>query len=114
MHGSLRFLPGVIALAACVVACPARAAEVDKHLPGDANLVVSVNVQQLLASEVVKKYALAKLKDAMKGDAETEKVLKELGLDPLTDFTRVTVALTTGAGPEKPLIVVRGKFDKAK
>jgi len=114
MHRFLRLMPGALALAVCVSAAPAPAAELDKLLPGDSNLVVSVNVQQLVTAEAVKKYALPKLKDALKGDAETEKVLKEFGIDPLTDFTRITLALTTGAGPEKPLIVVKGKFDRAK
>lgn len=105
---------GVLALAAALLAGPARAAEVEKLLPADTTLVLSLNVQQLLASPLVEKYAKGQIQQAMKADAETEKILKEIGLDPLTDFHRLTVALTAEHGPDKPLFIVRGKFNTSK
>jgi hypothetical protein len=92
---------------------PARAADVEKYLPNEASLVVSFNVQQILNSDLMKKYALDQIKQAMMADPQAQKTFKELGLDPLKDFSRVVIA--AGAeGPEKPVILVQGKFDAKK
>jgi WD40 repeat protein len=89
---------------------PARTPGPERYLPGDTSLVVSFNVRQFLGSELAQRYALQPLRQAMAGP-EAQRVLKDLGLDPLRDVTRVTVAVGAG-GPEKPLILVRGMFDR--
>lgn len=95
-------------------AAPARAADVDKLLPADAEYVVAFNVRQILDSEIIKKYALGQLKDALAG-GDAQKFLKELGLDPMTDVDRVTVGASgTDQSDFKGLAVVRGKFNPQK
>lgn len=107
--------PGLAAVAALAfAAAPTPAADPDKLLPADADTVLSVNVRQLLGSEVVKQYALGQLRDALAGQ-DAQKLLKDLGLDPFKDIDRVTVGGSgTDAADMKFLAVVRGKFDPAK
>src|SRR4051794_26808628 len=86
------------AFLAVVVAAPVRAAEVDVLLPAETEAVMFVNVRQILDSDLVKKYALGQVKQALQGN-ENQKLLKDLGLDPLKDIDRVTVG-SWGKGPE--------------
>src|SRR3954451_24891881 len=114
MRRSTRF--GLVAAFAAAFAFPtsARAAEPDKLLPADADTILSVNVRQIIDSEIVKKYAIEQMKQFLQGnDAQT--FLKEIGLDPLKDLDRILVA---GSGKDqatiKGLIIVHGKFDAEK
>src|SRR5437660_964590 len=96
---------GAVALACGLSAsAPARAAEVEKYLPNDPIFVVSMNVQQMLESSLMKKYALDQIKAAVKQNADVEKLLKSVGLDPLKDFSRVTIAAGNAEGAEKPTV----------
>lgn len=114
MRRSTRF--GLVAAFAAAFAFPtsARAAEPDKLLPADADTILSVNVRQIIDSDIVKKYAIEQMKQFLQGnDAQT--FLKEIGLDPLKDLDRVVVA---GSGKDqatiKGLVIVHGKFDAEK
>ncbi len=104
---------GAVAVSVALAA-PARAAEVDKLLPADTEFVVQVNVRQALDSELVKKYAIEQIKQAMAGN-DAQKALKALGLDPLKDIDRVTIG-GYGTDPKdmKALAVIRCKFDPEK
>jgi hypothetical protein len=104
---------GLLAAACLALLTPARAAEVDKYLPNDTEILVTFNLRQILDSELVKKHALEQLKAALKSGGEVEKVLEDLGLNPLTDVNSLTVAGPGGDDP-KGLIIVHGKFDPAK
>ena len=75
-------------------------------------MVVSVNVQQILDSELFKKYAKDELDKALL-EPTVKKELAAIGLDPLKDVHKL---LITSAGTEKPrvLIVAYGKFDVDK
>jgi hypothetical protein len=104
-----------LAVALAVALAPAaRAATPDPLLPADADTVISVNVKQVLGSEIVKQYALGQLKDFLKGQ-DAQKFLTDLGLDPLKDIDRVVLG---GSGTDqadmKFLAVVRGTFDPDK
>lgn len=105
---------GLAALFAATLAAPARAAEPDKLLPADADTVMYVNVKQLIESDIIKKYALEQMKQALAG-ADAKKLLEELGLDPLKDIEKMWIG-TSGkdATDMKALIVVHGKFDPDK
>jgi hypothetical protein len=107
---------GLLATAAVCLAwlAPARAADVDKYLPNDTEIVVTINVRQIFDSALVKKYALEHLTAAIKASGETEKVLEALGLNPTTDVNSVALAGPGGDEPDKGLFIVRGKFDTAK
>ena len=88
-----------------------RAAEPDKLLPADADTVVSVNIKQILDTDIIKKYALEQLKQALDGQ-DAKKLLTEIGLDPLKDIDRVVVgANIKGPADIKYLMIVHGSFD---
>ena len=107
---------GLCAALAVVLAAASsvRAAEPDKFLPGDAEFVLSANVKQIVESDIIKKYALEQLKQALQG-ADAKKFLTDLGLDPLKDVERVVVG---GSGKDqtdtKALIILHGKFEPEK
>jgi len=102
-----------VALAAFTPA-GARAAEPDKLLPADADTVYYVNVKQLVESDVVKKYALEQIKQALAGQ-DAKKLLEELGLDPLKDIDKVWAGSSgKDQSDMKGLVIVHGKFDPDK
>ena len=103
------------AFAVALAGAPAaRAAEPDKLLPSDADTVTFVNVKQLVESDVVKKYAIEQIKQALAGQ-EAKKILEEMGLDPLKDIEKVWVGSSgKDANDMKALIIVHGKFDPDK
>lgn len=106
-----------LGLLACVLAAslvPVRAAEPDKYLPADTELVVVVNVKQILEAPFVQKYALGPIKEMLKGNSEVQQTLDALGFDPLRDVTQVTAVLPGIGGTDKGLLIVRGRFDTAK
>lgn len=113
MIRSFRFALG--AALAVVLAAPAvRAAEPDKLLPANAEFVLTLNLKQIIDSDIIKQYALEQIKQTLQG-ADAKKVLGELGLDPLKDVSKVVVS---GSGNDatdtKFLIIVHGKFDPEK
>ncbi len=107
-----RLLVGAVLAAG--LAAPARAAEVDPLLPAETESILFVNVRQVLESELVKKYALGQIKQALEGN-DAKKMLERLGLDPLKDVDRVTAG-SWGKDKEdmNAVFVVRGKFDPEK
>lgn len=96
------------------LALTTRAAEVEPLLPAETEGVMFVNVRQILESELVKEYALGQMKQALEG-ADAQKMMKQLGLDPLKDIDRATIG-TWGDDPidMKVFGVIRGNFDPAK
>jgi hypothetical protein len=102
-----------LALAAAVTATSA-AAEPDRLLPADTDIVLSVNVRQALGSDLVKEYALGNLKQVLDG-GDVQQLLKELGLDPLKDIDRVVVGASGKDETDlKTLAIVRGRFNAEK
>jgi hypothetical protein len=112
MSRSSRWL-GVLGLALFVA--PARAADVEAFLPKETDAVISLNVRQLLESEVVKRHALDLIKQSIRDNDEAQRTFDALGLDPLKDFDRITVG---GGGDDateaRAVIVIEGKFDPAR
>jgi hypothetical protein len=111
------------------VLLPAHAIEPDKYLPNDTDAVVTINVQQILASPLVKTHYAAALPELFKANDELQKVLKGVGLDPLKDIQQILFANGEGLyrltkGVEKGKVVygstggffclVKGRFDTAK
>lgn len=92
----------------------ARAADVEKLIPAEAESYMQINLKQIIDSDLFKKYALANLKQALEGN-EAQKTLKSLGLDPLKDVDSITAGFW-GDNPQemKALVVVRGTFDPEK
>lgn len=103
------------ALVAALAAAPtARAAEVDPLLPADTEAVAYMNIKQMLGSDLMTKFALPKMKEAMKA-GEAAAMLEKLGLDPLKDIDSATMGIW-GSDPQdmKVIGVLRGKFDGDK
>jgi hypothetical protein len=103
-----------LALAALLLAVPARAAEVDKLLPNDTETLLTINVKQIMDAPLVQKLAIDELKKALKNMDEAQKILDDLGFDPFKDLESITVAISSGSDTDKNLIIVHGKFDVAK
>jgi len=106
----------VLAALALTLVCappPARAAEPDKFVGPDTEMVAFINVRQILDSELVKKNAKEAIEKGIKENKELQQLLSALGLDPLKDINSVLIT-AAGAAPEKVLVVVRGKFDQDK
>lgn len=116
-------------LIALLVILPAQAIEPDKYLPNDTDAVVAINVQQILASPLVKTHYAASLPELFKSNDDVQKALKTVGLDPLKDIDQIIFAngeglyrLTKGVEKGKTVYgstggyfgLIKGKFDVAK
>jgi hypothetical protein len=92
-----------------------RAADSDKLLPAESEVVIQINYKQILESELIKKYALEQMKQALESQAEVKNVLNELGLDPFKDIHRIVIAGEMKSGEEgRGLIIGYGNFDPEK
>jgi hypothetical protein len=105
-------------LALPATALPAWGVE-PKYLPSDTEIVISVNIKQMLASEVAKTYR--DLIDQAKGFLETHiqnnpaaKYLERAGFDVFRDLHAVTVASNGGKDLDAGIIVIEGNFNAGK
>lgn len=107
-------LAAAFAVSGLVAAPQTRAADVDPLLPAETEQVLFLNVRQVIDSELVKKFALAQIKQALEGN-DAQDMMKELGLDPLKDINSVSAGLW-GDDPQnmQGVFVVRGNFDLVK
>jgi hypothetical protein len=113
MHPYRKWTNLALIVAALLAANPLRAAELDKHLPGDTAAVAVVNVRQLLDSPLGKKFLIERYQAALKQNEEARRMFAALNLDPLKDIDSVVVSAAS-LNPEKVLLLVHGKFDLAK
>jgi hypothetical protein len=93
---------------------PARAADLDKLLPEDTEFILTINVQQILDSALVKKLPVEMVKAMIKDNNEVTKILDDLGFDPFKDIETVIVASPGGQEADRFLGIVKGKFDEKK
>jgi hypothetical protein len=114
MQLARRFPIVLAALALMAWAMPARAADVNKFLPDDAEIVLVVNVQQILSSPLVAKNALPHIKQMLQSNEKVKKDLEGLGFDPFKDLTRVTATASAVSPDAKGAIIIEGNFDVAK
>ncbi len=96
------------------VGASARAGDVDRYLPDDTAMVVSVNVRQIVESDLFKKYVEESAREALKNNDEVQDALKDLGVDPFTDVDRVIAARPSGVDKDRGLVIVHGHFDLDK
>jgi hypothetical protein len=109
-----RCVLAAVVAATGLLTAPARAADVSPLLPAETESVVFVNVRQILDSDLIKKFALAQIKQALEGN-DAQKTMKELGLDPLKDIDQVHGGLWgEDAQNMKGLFVIKGNFDLEK
>jgi hypothetical protein len=106
---------GLLSVAFLATSPSTRADEkVEAFFPKDTDFIMSLNIEQILSSDVVKKYALDKVKAALTSNDQVKQVLGAFGLDPLTDFTRIYASGQFNFNEQKSFMVVEGKFDPKK
>ena len=111
---ALRSLTLLLAAALVVaLAVPVYAADVDRYLPSDTEAVQTFNLRRLLDSNLVKKHGLDKLQELLKDNDEVQKVLSDLGLDPLKDVDSI-ISANSGADADKGIFIVHGRFNVEK
>ncbi len=98
-------------LALLAWAIPTRAADVNKFLPDDAEIVMVLNIQQILQSPFVQKHSAAHVKQLLASNEQAKKILEALGFDPLKDLTRITIAGSALSQDAKGAIIIEGNFD---
>jgi hypothetical protein len=104
---------------AVLVAAPAVQAQATKILPADTELVFTVNLQQILNSDVLKSnktlvdLAKAKIQEQL-DEKEVGKYLKKSGFDIFKDLSSMTVAMPAGRTDNDPFILLQGNFDAEK
>jgi hypothetical protein len=101
-------------LGAALTAAPVRAGDVDKYLPDDTEVVVTLNVKQITDSPLFKKNGVDAVQQLIKDNEEVNDVLKDLGFDPLTDVDRIVISSPGGDENDKGLIIIHGRFDLDK
>jgi len=108
-------------LLVALFAASAPAAEVDKYLLDDTDAVLGLDVKLLLQSPLIKKNYLPLAQKQLQSNAEVQKNLKEIGLDPLRDIDRILVVhgeschrLVNSKEEFAPFVIIRGRFDTAK
>jgi hypothetical protein len=112
------FLAGLV-VAVLALAGPARAAD-PKYFPPDTEIVVTINVKQILDSELLKanKDKLEQAKEMIKAqlpiDAQAQKHLEQMGFDPFKDLASVTIAMPPSKDPEAVFVIVEGSFTPEK
>jgi hypothetical protein len=112
------FLAGLVLMLAACVASQARAID-PKYLPGDTELVVTLNLKQMLDSPVAKQYK--ELIDKARGEIQRQlqnhqaaQELEKAGFDLLRDLHGVTIASNGGKDLSDMFLVVEGNFDEEK
>jgi len=91
-----------------------RAAEFEKYLPDDTEVVFHANIRQALDSALARKYLLPQIQANVKGHAEVQEVLNALGLDLVKDLQSFTVAGPGNISEKKWTAFLRGSFDQDK
>ena len=110
----LRHSVWLCALSLVTAAASARAGDVDPYLPDDTEMVVSVNVRQIVESDLFKKYVESAAREALKNQDAVQDALKDLGLDPFTDIDRIIAARPSGVDQDRGLLIAHGRFDLDK
>ena len=114
-----RFWFAAVCTLALFVSATAAQAQAIKLLPNDTELIVTVNLQQILKSEVVKANQaildLVKAKITEKLEEKgVDKHLNKAGFDLYKDLTSITVAIPGGRDSGEGFIVLEGNFDADK
>jgi hypothetical protein len=112
------FLAGLVLTLAAISTSPARAID-PKYLPGDTELVLSLNFKQMLDSPVAKQYRelIDKARGAIDDKVQNNPAAKHLaqaGFDVLRDLHGVTIASNGGKELSDIFLVVEGNFNEDK
>jgi hypothetical protein len=88
--------------------------KIETFFPKDTDIIMSFNIEQIMSSELTKKFALPKLKEVLNSNDQMKQILGTLGLDPFTDFKRVYISMPISMTEQKGLVILEGKFDPKK
>ncbi len=111
----LRSVCFVVALLIAGIWSSASAADPARFFPAETDIVISLNVRQLLDSPLVKQNALDLIKTTLAANKSLGGAISALGLDPLTDFDRVSIGMgLDDISSPKAVAVIDGKFDVKK
>jgi hypothetical protein len=106
-----------LALAVAAFATGVRAADL-KYLPDDTEIILTINVKQILNSDLVKgqKAVLDQIKEQMKNNTpeEAKKYLDVIGFDLFRDLDTITVAGPGKKDHDAGLIIIEGSFQPTK
>jgi len=103
----------LVALGSCFPVA-ARAADLDPLLPADTYMVLSADVQQLVATPLFQRYCCPCLETALQEMGKAEGLEDCFGLDALPGIERVTVALHGDGKEVNTLLILHGHFDAAQ
>ncbi len=88
--------------------------DADKWLLNDPEVVMTVNVKQMLGSEVFKAQ-LPEIKAHLEKNEEAKALFQTIGLDPFKDVDSILISAAGGSAKDaKALVVVKGRFDTDK
>jgi hypothetical protein len=109
----------ILALSALSLTTPPVAAVEAKYLPSDTEIVISVNIKQMLQSEVAKNYrdAIDQAKAFIENHIQNNpaaKYLEQAGFDVFRDLHAVTVASNGGKDLDSGIIIIQGDFNPDK
>src|SRR4051812_737183 len=109
-----------LAAGAATAAAPAglkgAGADADKWVMDNADFVLTLNVKQLAASDVITKGGADALKALLQADPKVSAAFESAGVDPLKDVDSVLFSgsIGTKAAEAKGIVVVKGRFDPDK
>lgn len=118
MQFARRFWMAAVCALGVLVSATAARAQATKLLPNDTELVVTINLKQILKSDVAKankaivELAKAKIADTLE-EKGVDKWLKKADFDLFRDLSSMTFAVPT-RGLKEAFIVLEGKFDADK
>jgi hypothetical protein len=102
-----------LAVLAFTTPAPAIAGDLETLLPNDTEAVMLFNFKQLLAAPLLTKGgAVDILTEALKTNDDAQKIMTELGIDPLKDI-EILISAQSGAEGDKGLMILKGTFDVA-
>lgn len=101
------------AVATVILVTPAASRGADPFLPADAQVVVTLNVRQVLASPLVRP-ELGAIRAAISQNTRVKATCEALGFDPLKDLDTVTFAGKSPSDLDRAVIVAHGRFDVAR
>jgi hypothetical protein len=88
--------------------------DADKWLLNDPEAVITINIKQMLSSDIFKA-GMPMIKDSLNKNEEAKALLQTIGLDPFKDIDSVLISSSGGSAKDvKALIVIKGRFDTDK
>jgi len=116
-----RFSATMVVLAAFLSTAAASRGVEYRLLPPNTEIVVTINVKQILASELVKSQTdlIKQVKDFAEakipgGLDEGLKYFEKMGFDPMRDLISVTIAHPGSASGKDVFVILEGNYNKAK